>query len=113
MPFTPNRPGQQFSGTIALANEVPVKERALAQAIYAQIEQATQTHLLYARIDLIHDECGQLLLMEAEIIEPVLRLEAPGALDRLMQGILNRAPVSRTLFWKWVHRPFALHSEIR
>lgn len=86
-PFQPNRPGHQLSGQISEAVDVPTSEIELARRMFAAIEAETNTRLCYARIDLVAGAEGQRMLMEAEIIEPVLRLEAPGARERLVGAL--------------------------
>ena len=47
--------------------------------------------VLYARVDLVHDEFGAARLLELELIEPSLFFElAPHAVVRLARGIASR-----------------------
>lgn len=61
---------QQFGGAYTLLDAPPAGALALAEATLAAIG----TPLLYARIDMVPDEEGRWLLMEAELIEPDLYL---------------------------------------
>jgi hypothetical protein len=61
---------QQFGGAYTLLDAPPAGALALAEATLAAIG----TPLLYARIDMVPDEDGRWLLMEAELIEPDLYL---------------------------------------
>ena len=61
-------------------------EIALAHAALA----ATPGPVLYARVDLIHDQDGRPLLSELELIEPYLALQrAPDAASRLADAIVR------------------------
>ncbi|SHM94484.1 ATP-grasp domain-containing protein [Cryptosporangium aurantiacum] len=63
-------------------------EHAVARAALAAAPETP----LYGRLDLVLDDAGQPLVMEAELIEPHLFLEfAPGADDRLISA-LKRLP---------------------
>jgi hypothetical protein len=56
------------------------------------LEAAAQPGLLYARVDVMRGERGELLLSELELIEPSLFLKQhPPALERLARGIVARA----------------------
>jgi hypothetical protein len=62
-------------------------ERALAAQIFSGLDD----DLLYARVDVVRDEGGQLLLMELELVEPFLFLRyCPEAAGRLADGISRR-----------------------
>ncbi|TQS43295.1 ATP-grasp domain-containing protein [Cryptosporangium phraense] len=59
-------------------------EHALARAVLA----SAPVPPLYGRIDLVLDDAGQPIVMEAELIEPHLFLtSAPGAEDRLLAAV--------------------------
>lgn len=91
IPFTLNRPEHQLAGRIFQAAELSPTDLELAHHIYHAIEAETRAHLLYARVDLVSGGNSQTMLMEAEMIEPVLRLEVPGAGERFVAGLLKRA----------------------
>ncbi|MCB9881853.1 MAG: hypothetical protein H6834_08695 [Planctomycetes bacterium] len=62
-------------------------ERAFALEV---LRAANQPDLLYARVDLMHDDRGALCLSELELIEPSLYLlQHPPALDRLVGAIVS------------------------
>lgn len=66
------------------ADEIAVAERTLAAMPFGE--------LLYARVDLIHDDGGAPRVLELELTEPSLFFEhAPGAADRFAAAILDRA----------------------
>jgi O-ureido-D-serine cyclo-ligase len=68
------------------AEELAVAERALAAIPF-------DPPLLYARIDLIHDDDGAPRLLELELVEPSVFAEhAEGAAERFTQAILRRTP---------------------
>ncbi|MFI5958559.1 RimK family alpha-L-glutamate ligase [Cryptosporangium sp. NPDC051539] len=59
-------------------------EHGLARAVLA----AAPARPLYGRLDLVLDDAGQPIVMEAELIEPQLFLaSAPGAEDRLLRAV--------------------------
>jgi hypothetical protein len=71
------------------ADELAFAERALSAARAAIGRDAD---LLYARVDLMRDDAGRLVLGELELIEPSLfLLEDAAALARLADGIAARA----------------------
>lgn len=71
---------QSTYGGIEIAIEPSSSDLREAKAILAALEQVP----LYARVDMLRDENGQLLLMELELIEPYLYpLEGP-SLGQLM-----------------------------
>lgn len=64
-------------------------ERDIAQRALASIP--FERPLLYARVDLIHDETGAPRLLELELTEPsVFLAHAPGAAERFAHAILAR-----------------------
>lgn len=64
--------------------EPTAAEHTLARAVLAAAPETP----LYGRIDLVPDDAGQPVLMEAELIEPHLFLDtAPDAADRLMAAV--------------------------
>ena len=66
------------------AEEIAVAERTLAAMPFGE--------LLYARVDLIHDDDGAPRVLELELTEPSLFFEhAPGSADRFARAILARA----------------------
>ncbi|WP_121155410.1 ATP-grasp domain-containing protein [Micromonospora pisi] len=66
-------------------------ERATAERVLAALPGGTTERLLYARVDLIPGPDGTPVLVELELTEPSLFLaHAPGAADRLADGILTR-----------------------
>ena len=79
---------EEFGGLYALV-EPPAEAVALAQQVLAAIDAP----LLYARIDMLPDDNGHWLLMEAELIEPDFYLgvepAAGGAFARALRGWLQ------------------------
>lgn len=84
------RPGDfrvqpEWGGIISAVDPAP-DQLAAAEAVLAAVEEP----LLYARIDLVRDEGGAPLLMEAELIEPDLYLgfdtDAPARFARAVLG---------------------------
>ncbi|MGH8190370.1 MAG: ATP-grasp domain-containing protein [Rhodanobacteraceae bacterium] len=70
---------------IPSADELDVAQRALAAIPFDQ-------SLLYARVDLIHDDDGAPRLLELELVEPSVFVEhADGAAARFADAILPRA----------------------
>ncbi|HEX5123235.1 MAG TPA: hypothetical protein VFV97_08295 [Rhodanobacteraceae bacterium] len=66
------------------AEEIAVAERTLAAMPFGT--------LLYARVDLIHDDDGAPRVLELELTEPSLFFDhAPGSADRFARAILERA----------------------
>ena len=64
-----------------------VDELALARSIV----EAVEADLLYARVDFLRDEHGDLRLTELELVEPSLFFRhAPEAAERLADGLLRR-----------------------
>lgn len=67
------------------AEEIAVAQRTLAAMPFAD--------LLYARVDLIHDDDGAPRVLELELTEPSLFFEhAPGSADRFARAIVERVP---------------------
>ncbi|MGB0717079.1 MAG: ATP-grasp domain-containing protein [Phycisphaerae bacterium] len=77
----------RFAGddeSVSQARPLTDREREFATNIMAQVPQQT----LYARVDVIPDESGELLLAELELVEPSLFLKQhPPALERLADAI--------------------------
>jgi O-ureido-D-serine cyclo-ligase len=72
------------------AREPSGAERDIAQRALAAIP--FERPLLYARVDLIHDESGAPRLLELELTEPSVFLDhARGAAERFAKAILQRA----------------------
>ncbi len=72
---------------VSEAIEPTPQERAFASAALGEVAEG----LLYARVDTVLDDTGQLRLAELELIEPSLFLrQHPEALDRLVAGIVRR-----------------------
>lgn len=69
-------------------NHLPsAAEKASAAAILGSLDELP----LYARVDMVRDENGQLLLMELELIEPFLYpLQADGLGERFYDAIASR-----------------------
>jgi len=66
------------------ADEIAVAGRTLAAMPFGE--------LLYARVDLIHDDDGAPRVLELELTEPSLFFEhAPGSADRFARAIIERA----------------------
>ena len=69
----------------ASADEIAVAEQTLAAIPFAK-------PLLYARVDLIHDDAGAPCVLELELAEPSLFFaQAPGSAERFAQAIVARA----------------------
>ncbi|HUS68873.1 MAG TPA: hypothetical protein VMZ28_30260 [Kofleriaceae bacterium] len=74
-------------GSRVLLHDPTAEERELAERALAAVGAAT----LHARIDMVALDDGRPALMELELIEPYLFLDAdPGAVERLADGILAR-----------------------
>jgi O-ureido-D-serine cyclo-ligase len=68
----------------ASVDEIAVAEQTLAAIPFAK-------PLLYARVDLIHDDAGAPCVLELELCEPSLFFaQAPGAAERFAQAIVAR-----------------------
>lgn len=68
---------------------IPQEGAAIAEACMANVERGA----LFARIDLIRDEMGELRLMELELIEPELMFEwAPESAPLLAEAIRDALP---------------------
>lgn len=66
------------------ADELAVAQRAVAAIPFGQ-------PLLYARVDLIHDDDGSPRLLELELVEPsVFVAQAEGAAERFAQAVVRR-----------------------
>lgn len=85
----------RFSGgeeSVSGAEQVSDAERDFAQRTLAMVD----ADLLYARVDVMTDQDGTLLLAELELMEPSLFLaQHPPALSRLVSTIAERAPAQR------------------
>jgi glutathione synthase/RimK-type ligase-like ATP-grasp enzyme len=69
----------------ASADEIAVAERTLTAIPFAK-------PLLYARVDLIHDDAGAPCVLELELSEPSLFFaQSPGSAERLAAAIVARA----------------------
>lgn len=83
---TPRFAGADEAVSAALAptaEETAFAERVVAAAGFAD--------LAYARVDVMRDDAGRLVLSELELIEPSLFLEQhPPALDRLVRALMRR-----------------------
>lgn len=67
---------------------IPDGAEALAAAALATVEQP----LLYARVDVVPDETGRLVIMELELTEPSLYLaQHPPALERFAAALVREA----------------------
>ncbi len=95
-PFPSNQPSQQ-AGTVVSSERLDPATIGFAQEIFQTIQTLLKTTIPLARIDLVQDEQGRCRLMEAELIEPILHLEAPGACARVAE-LLVREVVSSTDF---------------
>jgi hypothetical protein len=86
------RKSPRFAGedeSVSAALVPSEEERAFAART---LEAASQPGLLYARVDVMRGDSGELLLSELELIEPSLFLKQhPPALERLARGIVARA----------------------
>jgi glutathione synthase/RimK-type ligase-like ATP-grasp enzyme len=73
---------ERVTGPVAIADD----ERAVAIAALAPYGD-----LLYARIDLAHDDAGRPMVMELELVEPSLYFTfAPGSAARFVSGLSRR-----------------------
>jgi glutathione synthase/RimK-type ligase-like ATP-grasp enzyme len=86
------RKSPRFSGedeSVSAALQPSEEERAFAART---LEAAAQPGLLYARVDVMRGDDGELLLSELELIEPSLFLKQhPPASERLARAIVARA----------------------
>ena len=79
---------QPHLGGTTVACDPPVGSEALAKAALA----AAPAHATYARIDMVEDAKGELMVMEMELVEPALFLaEAPHGSDAFAEAILSAA----------------------
>lgn len=68
--------------------EISAEERALADASIGALDPAIRSGLLYARIDVMPDDDGRLLLSELELIEPSLFFpHADHAVARFVEAV--------------------------
>ena len=68
---------------------VRTARRLLTEAVDGDVEA---DRFLYARVDLVHDDDGNPLLMELEMVEPSLFFGyADGALERFADAVISRA----------------------
>ncbi len=85
----------RFSGgdeSVSEAEPLTVAERDFAERTLAMID----SDLLYARVDVMTDQDGTLLLAELELMEPSLFLaQHPPALSRLVTTVVERAGAPR------------------
>jgi glutathione synthase/RimK-type ligase-like ATP-grasp enzyme len=80
---TTGRPGED-----AHPNPQPYQPTAAERELALVTLEAAPDVPLYGRIDLVLDDAGQPIVMEAELIEPHLFLDtAPGAEDRLISAL--------------------------
>jgi len=76
---------EQISARVASMAEIDLARRTLAAM---PLEQA----LLYARVDLIHDDAGAPCVLELELAEPSLFFaHAPGSAQRFAEALVQRA----------------------
>ncbi len=79
---------QSLYGGLETVHEASAEEAEAASAVIASLPFETP---LYARIDMLRDSDGTLLLMEAEMIEPYLYPEqGPELAERLARAIAKR-----------------------
>lgn len=75
-----------FGGTVDLEQPGPA-ERSVAERAVAAVGEP----VLYARVDLVHDEAGKPCVMEFELIEPELFFHfSEGAVERMADAIARR-----------------------
>ena len=78
---------QDDHGGTVHAHEASAEEIAFAEAAVA----AVPFDVIYARVDVIRDNAGQLAIMELEMVEPELFFRFhPAAADQLAAGIARR-----------------------
>jgi glutathione synthase/RimK-type ligase-like ATP-grasp enzyme len=81
----------RFTGdgeNVSEALPISKSERAIAQQALSLVED----ELLYARVDVMNDEDGKLLVSELELMEPSLFLRrSPAALERFVGAVGRRA----------------------
>jgi hypothetical protein len=76
--------------------EASAVERAVGDAVAAELMRRFGSPCAYARIDVVLDAAGAPMILEVELIDPVLRLDlSPAAPATLAAAILSRA---RTAF---------------
>lgn len=64
----------------------------------SEVLEAANFPTLYARVDVVRDDAGELCLMELELVEPSLFLqEAPQAVERLADTIVERMLLRRLI----------------
>ena len=76
-----------FAPEVIAAREATPHEQEVAAAAYAALPF---DRLLYARIDMVHDQRGQPVVLELELAEPSLFFaHAPGSADRFASELLH------------------------
>ena len=81
----PRFAGQQEQ--IDAVTDLSSAERALAESIFGALD----LEVFYGRVDLVHDEDGELRVMELELIEPSLYFgHSASSLERFVAGTLAR-----------------------
>jgi hypothetical protein len=74
------------------AGEAGAAERSLAGAVIDHLRERFGRVPLYARVDMVAGDDGRPLLLELELVEPLLYLaSAPGSAERLAEALLARA----------------------
>jgi len=86
-PFQISAPAGQAGETSVTADEVEI---AFGQNVLSKLKLLTGFEPLFARVDVVRDVSGQMMLMELELIEPSLFLAmGPGAPERFAQAIVS------------------------
>ena len=78
---------ESISPAVATDDELAVA----AAALQAAPGRSAAEPLLYARVDLVHDDDGRPVVLELELCEPSFFLEVdPGAADRFARAVRDR-----------------------
>lgn len=88
----PDEPAEaMFDPELVTPSQLAADERELADRVVSAVRQRFDLTPLVLRIDMVRADSGQPILMELEAIEPHLYFDqAPGAVDRVADAVLNR-----------------------
>jgi hypothetical protein len=79
-----------------VAADASMEERAVGDAVVAELARRFGQAPPYARVDLVHDAVGRPRILEVELIDPSLFLaQAPGSAERLAGAVLSSAASRR------------------
>jgi glutathione synthase/RimK-type ligase-like ATP-grasp enzyme len=79
-------------GAVTTAEQATARQLEVGRQALASVAGGGAAAPLYARVDLVADDDGAPLLMELELVEPTLYLEAaPGSAERFAHRVLGEA----------------------